>query len=80
MGKSSAASAANAICDHVRDLHHGTQAGRYASMAVLSDGNAYGIPEGLIYSFPVIIADQDWTIVPDLAINDFMRQRLDASA
>ena len=52
MGKSSAASAANAACDHVHDLWFGTKPGKYASFAVLSDGNTYGIPEGIMYSFP----------------------------
>jgi len=80
MGKSSAASAANAVCDHVRDLHHGTGS-RRVSMAVLSDGNSFGIPEGIFYSFPVKIQDGDWTIEnEEFEINDFMRERLDASA
>jgi len=42
-------------------------------MAVVSDGNSYGVPEGLVYSFPVTISNQEWTIVPELPINDFMR-------
>ena len=79
MGKSSAASAANAICDHVRDLFNGTSQGRFVSMAVMSDGNPYGVPDGLVYSFPVTIENQEWKFVPDLPINDFMRERLETS-
>jgi len=79
LGKSSAASAANAICDHVRDLHHGTKDGRCVSMAVVSDGNPYGIPDNLVYSFPVTITDGEWSFVPGLKINEFMRAKLDES-
>lgn len=82
MQKSSAASAANAVCDHVRDLFHGTEAsGRKVSMAVTSDGNSYGVPEGLIYSFPCVIkAGGEWSIANDLPINDFQRERMTKSA
>ena len=80
MGKSSAASAASAVCDHVRDMFHGTAPGRSVSMAILCDGNPYGVPDGLVYSFPVTVKDQEWTIVPNLSINDFMRAKIDASA
>lgn len=52
MGKSSAASAANAACDHIHDLWYGTVPGRYVSMGVNSDGNSYGAPEGVNFSFP----------------------------
>ena len=45
----------------------------------MSDGNPYGVPDGLIYSFPVTIENQEWTFVPDLQVNDFMRERLEAS-
>lgn len=81
--KSSAASAANAVCDHVRDLFHGTggeDGGRHVSMAVISDGNPYGVAEGLIYSFPCTIRDKEWTIVPGLAISEFSQERITASA
>ena len=54
-GKSSVASAANAICDHVSDLWAGTPNGQYSSMGVITDGNPYGIADDLIYSFPCII-------------------------
>jgi len=51
------------------------------SMGVVSDGNSYGVPSGLIYSFPVRIgADRTWTIVGDLPISDFARAKIDATA
>ena len=79
--KSSAASAANAVCDHVRDIFQGTgDDGRYVSMAVISDGNPYGVAEGLIYSFPCTIRDKEWTIVPGLSIGEFSQERITASA
>jgi malate/lactate dehydrogenase len=55
MGKTSAGSAANAACDHVRNLFLGTREGEHVSMAVLSDGNPWGIEEGLMFSCPVHI-------------------------
>jgi malate dehydrogenase len=77
MGKSSAASAANAACDHVHDWWYGTRPGRYVSMGVISDGNLYGVPEGVNYSFPVeILPGGQWRVVDGLAINDFARARL----
>jgi malate dehydrogenase len=78
-GSSSAASAASATIDAARDWLHGTPEGDWASMAVRSDGS-YGIPEGLIYSFPVTTKDGDWEIVQGLDINEFSRSRLDATA
>merc|ERR1712113_991955 len=81
MGKSSAASAANAACDHVHDLWFGTKEGKYASMAVISDGNSYGIPEGIIYSFPCAIAPGGkWSVVDGLEINQFSRDKMDKTA
>ncbi|TAK71291.1 MAG: malate dehydrogenase [Actinomycetota bacterium] len=77
-GASSAASAANAAIDHVHDWVLGTPAGDWTSAAVASDGS-YGVPEGLIASFPVTSSGGDWEIVPDLAIDDFSRARIDAS-
>ena len=71
MGKSSAASAASALCDHVHDLWFGTKPGKCASMGVNSDGNNYGIPEGLIYSFPCEISNGKWKIVNNIPINEF---------
>lgn len=77
MGKSSAASAANAACDHVHDLWFGTQEGKYVSMGVISDGNSYGVPEGIMYSFPVRIQKGgDWQVVDGISINQFSRERM----
>jgi malate dehydrogenase len=77
-GASSAASAANAAIDHVRDWIGGTPAGDWVSMAVPSDGS-YGVPEGLISGFPVTTSDGEYTIVEGLEINEFARARIDAS-
>src|SRR5699024_4365748 len=77
-GVSSAASAANAAIDHVYDWVNGTGKGSWTSAAVVSDGS-YGVPEGLLSSFPVRSTNGTWQIVPDLEINDFSRQRIDAS-
>lgn len=75
-GASSAASAANAALEHMRDWYKETPAGQWTSMAVPSTG-AYGIDEGLIYSFPVTTDGKgNYTIVEDLDINDFARQKL----
>jgi malate dehydrogenase len=77
-GASSAASAANAAIDHIRDWVSGTPDGDWVSMAVPSDGS-YGVPEGVISSFPCICRDGWWEVVPGLEIDDFSRQRIDAS-
>lgn len=77
---SSAMSAAKAICDHMRDWWFGTEEGKWVSMGVYSDGKHYGIPEGLIYSFPVKIENKMWTVVEGLEINDFSRNKMDISA
>uniref|UniRef100_A0A3Q2DQW9 Malate dehydrogenase n=2 Tax=Cyprinodon variegatus TaxID=28743 RepID=A0A3Q2DQW9_CYPVA len=77
---SSAMSAAKAICDHMRDIWFGTQEGEFTSMGIYSTGNSYGVPEDLIYSFPVQIKDKTWKIVDGLAINDFSRSKMDATA
>jgi malate dehydrogenase len=77
-GSSSAASAANAAIDHIHDWVNGTPAGDWTSAAIVSDGS-YGVPEGLISSFPVISTGGRWEIVQDLEINDFSRSRIDAS-
>jgi malate dehydrogenase len=78
-GLSSAASAANAAIDHIRDWHLGTPKGDWASMAVPSDGS-YGVPEGLIYGFPCKCSGGKWSIVQGLEINEFSRAKLDATA
>ena len=75
-GASSAASAASAAVDHMRDWVAG--ASGVLSMGVCSDGS-YGIAEGLIFSYPVVCEGGDWRIVPDLAIDDFSRGKLDVT-
>ena len=75
-GASSAASAANAAIGHLRDWVLGTPEGDWTSMAVASDGS-YGIPPGLVYSFPVTTKNGEYAIVPDLPINAFSRERMD---
>ena len=78
-GASSAASAASAAIDHMRDWVQGTPDGDWVSMAIPSDGS-YGVPEGLIYSFPVTCSGGDYSIVQDLPVDDFSRERMDATA
>lgn len=77
-GASSAASAASAAIDHVRTWVGGTADGDWVSMGVPSDGS-YGIPAGVIYGYPVTCKNGDYQIVQGLAINDFSRQRMDAT-
>jgi malate dehydrogenase len=77
-GASSAASAANAAIDHVYDWVNGTAEGDWTSAGMVSDGS-YGVPEGLISSFPVVSREGKYEIVPDLEINDFSRELIDAS-
>ena len=77
-GSSSAASAASATIDAARDWLKGSPEGDWLSMAVVSDGS-YGVPEGLISSFPVTTRAGDWEIVEGLDIDDFSRTRIDAS-
>jgi len=77
-GSSSAASAANAAIDHVYDWVNGTPEGDWVSMAVPSDGS-YGVAEGILSSFPCTTSNGEWSIVQGLEIDDFSRQRIDAS-
>jgi malate dehydrogenase len=77
-GASSAASAANAAIDHMRDWALGTPADDWVSMGVYSDGS-YDVTEGLIYSFPCRCSDGKWSIVPGLTIGDFSRSRMRAT-
>jgi malate dehydrogenase len=77
-GASSAASAASAAIDHVRDWVSGSPADNWVSMAVPSDGS-YGVPEGLISSFPVTTSGGVYTVVPGLELDEFSRGRVDAS-
>jgi malate dehydrogenase len=78
-GASSAASAANAAIDHVHDWVLGTPADDWVSMAITSDGS-YDVPEGLISSFPVTCSDGTYEIVQGLDIDEFSRERIDATA
>ncbi|MER5742345.1 malate dehydrogenase [Streptomyces sp. NPDC059913] len=77
-GASSAASAANAAIDHVHTWVNGTAAGDWTSMGIPSDGS-YGVPEGIISSFPVTTENGTYKIVQGLEINEFSRARIDAS-
>src|SRR5207253_250807 len=77
-GSSSAASAASAAIDHVRDWVQGTPSGDWVSMGVPSDGS-YGIPEGVIYGYPCTTSGGAYTIVQDLEVDDFSRSRMDAT-
>jgi malate dehydrogenase len=77
-GSSSAASAANAAVDHMRDWVLGTPDGDWTSAAIVSDGS-YGVTEGLISSFPVTSSGGEWEIVDGLDIDEFSRARIDAS-
>ena len=77
-GLSSAASAANAAIDHMKDWIKGTPEGEWVTMGIPSDGS-YGIPEGYIYGFPVICKDGLYSIVQGIEISDFNRKAMDAS-
>ena len=77
-GASSAASAANAAINHMRDWALGTPEGDWTSMGVYSDGS-YGIDQGLIYSFPCTCKDGDWQVVQGLDISDFSREKMRAT-
>ncbi len=77
-GASSAASAANAAIDHMRDWALGSKDGDHVSMGVYSDGS-YGVEEGLIYSFPCVCKNGDWSIVQGQDLNDFSKEKLKAT-
>ncbi len=77
-GASSAASAANAAIDHVRDWVLGTPAGDWVSMGIPSDGS-YGIPEGVIYGFPVTCRNGQYERVKGIEVSPFSRARMDAT-
>ena len=77
-GASSAASAASAAIDHVRDWVKGVKGYSWTSAAIMSDGS-YGVPEGIISSFPVTSVDGQWKVVEGLEIDDFSRAEIDAS-
>lgn len=78
-GSSSAASAASAAVDHIRDWTLGTPDGDWVSMSVPSDGS-YGVPEGIISSFPCVCKNGEYEIVQGLEIGEFSRGKIDASA
>ncbi|MFC4426576.1 malate dehydrogenase [Deinococcus navajonensis] len=78
-GASSAASAASAAIDHMRDWALGTAEGEWVSMGIPSDGS-YGVPEGLIYGFPVTVKDGQYSIVQGLDVSEFSRGKMDATA
>jgi malate dehydrogenase len=77
-GASSAASAASAAIDHMRDWSHGTMAADWVSMAIPADGS-YGIPEGVMYSYPVTCKGGRYAIVQGLSVDEFSRNRMDAT-
>ena len=77
-GASSAGSAANAAIDHVRSWVHGTPEDDWVSAGLVSDGS-YGVPEGLVSGFPAVAEHGTWHIVHGLDIDDFSRERIDAS-
>ena len=77
-GLSSAASAANAAIDHVRDWVQGTPQGDWVSMGIPSDGS-YGIPEGVMFGYPVTCSGGSYTIVKGLDQNDFAKGKIDAT-
>jgi len=77
-GLSSAASAANAAIDHVRDWTHGSRDGDWVTMGVPSDGS-YGIPEGVIYGYPVTTRGGSYQVVKGIEISEFSRKRMDAT-
>ena len=77
-GASSAASAGSAAMDHIRSWAQGTPEGDWVSMGVPSDGS-YGIEQGVIYSYPCVCRDGRYEIVQDLEVNDFSRERMQAT-
>ena len=77
-GLSSAASAANAAIDHVRDWIHGSRDGDWVTMGIPSDGS-YGIAEGVIYGYPVTCRDGSYQIVKGLEVSEFSKKRMDAT-
>jgi len=74
-GASSAASAANSAIDHMRDWVLGSS--EWVSMSIPTDGKAYGIEKDLIFSFPCTVKDGKYTIVPNLKINEFSKQKIE---
>ena len=79
MGKSSAASAAAAACEHVHDWWNGNWSGGYVSMGVICDGGKYGVDGDLCFSYPCNVVDGEWKIVEGLEINEFSQAKMDAT-
>ena len=77
-GSSSAASAANAVVDTVKNLINPTEQGSYFSVAVSSDGS-YGVDEGLMFSFPVRSDGEKWEIVQGIEHNDFGKEKIETT-
>ena len=77
-GASSAASAANAAIDHIRDWVLGTPSGDWVSMGVPSDGS-YGVPEGVLCGYPCTCSGSEFSVVEGLELDEFSRERIDAS-
>lgn len=77
-GLSSAASAASAALDHMHDWIHGTSAGTWVSMGVVSNGE-YGVEAGLVYSYPCTCENGKWSVVPDLPRDDFAKEMMQAT-
>jgi len=75
---SSAASAANACCDHIHDWLIGTLPGEYVSMAVMSDGS-YGIPKGINFSYPVECRNGNWDVVKGYIFDEFSKKKIDST-
>jgi len=76
---SSAMSAAKAASDHMRDWWQGTPEGTWASMAVFSNGS-YGSPNNVVFSYPVVCKNKQWTIVKDLPIDDFSKNKIEQTS
>lgn len=79
MGKSSAASAAAAICEHMHDWWFGNQLGGYVSMGVIVEGGKYGVDGDLCFSYPCMVKDGEWEIVEGLEINEFSQAKIKAT-
>jgi malate/lactate dehydrogenase len=77
MGKSSAPSAASAVCQHMHDWWFGNQIGGWVSMSVIAEGGKYGIDGDLCFSYPCNIKDGEWEIVEGLEISEFSQRKID---
>jgi len=76
---SSVMSAANAVKDHLHTWYFGTHGHDWTSMAVVTEGKPYGIPDDLVFSFPVRCKHFEWEIVKDLKIDDFSQSKLNVT-